>query len=310
MSQLFATAKRRLASDADDDDDDDDKRPYYISKQWLHKLKYYGEPGPIDNTDFLCKHNMVQPQLWRQIDQLSVVCTSSTWWFLVDQFGLKYQSEVASDGESSSSDEMNTDNEEEDDDDDDDEDGETRQSFTHTCNYLRPCDQCQLDDEAMKMRQASEKAEFIRLRSRFTAATHNNNMYEEEEDDDDDSDDERSNGDAQASSGNNRRTIVARRRPLRTFAVSAAWFKQWERFVQFPHHPLKFDVPGPINNTPISVAANTNSSPKTHKSNAKQNDKTINYVLKKSMKSLIYFPNYFNSTIFVNASLYFTNSVC
>ncbi len=37
----------------------------YISKQWLHKLKYFAEPGPIDNTDFLCsRHNFVQPCFW------------------------------------------------------------------------------------------------------------------------------------------------------------------------------------------------------------------------------------------------------
>ncbi len=65
-------------------------RPFYISKQWLHKLKYFGEPGPIDNSDFLCKHNYVQPNLWKSINNLTVMCTTDTWNCLVGEFGLKY----------------------------------------------------------------------------------------------------------------------------------------------------------------------------------------------------------------------------
>ena len=61
----------------------------YISKQWLHKLKYFAEPGPIDNTDFLCKHNFVQPCLWRSIDSLVVVCSTDTWLYLLKTFGMK-----------------------------------------------------------------------------------------------------------------------------------------------------------------------------------------------------------------------------
>ena len=106
-------------------------KPFYMSKQWLHKLKYFSEPGPIDNTDFLCRHNQVQPILWSQIDNLTVVCSADTWFFLLKQFGLKKQNQ-----------------------DDDDQ---------NICNYLYPCTKCQFEDEQMKQRQIFEKDEFIRL---------------------------------------------------------------------------------------------------------------------------------------------------
>lgn len=57
-------------------------RSSYISKQWLHKFKYFAEPGPIDNTDFLCKHGFVQPCFWPNIDKLVIPCSTDTWIFL------------------------------------------------------------------------------------------------------------------------------------------------------------------------------------------------------------------------------------
>ena len=70
------------------------QRPYYISKQWLHKLKYFGEPGPIDNSDFLCRHNFVQPNLWKIIDDLTIACSVESWDCLVQNFGLKVYEEM------------------------------------------------------------------------------------------------------------------------------------------------------------------------------------------------------------------------
>ena len=34
---------------------------FYISKQWLNKFRTFAEPGPIDNSDFLCLHGGVRP---------------------------------------------------------------------------------------------------------------------------------------------------------------------------------------------------------------------------------------------------------
>ncbi len=31
-------------------------KAYYLSKQWINKLKYFSEPGPITNHDFMCAH--------------------------------------------------------------------------------------------------------------------------------------------------------------------------------------------------------------------------------------------------------------
>ncbi|CAF0856128.1 unnamed protein product [Brachionus calyciflorus] len=110
-------------------------RPYFISKQWMHKLKYFGESGPIDNSDFLCKHNFVYPRCWKLIEELTISCTEETWQFLVDNFGIKF--------------ERNTD------------------SFKNFSNYLFPCKQCQLDDESIKQRQLYEKEEFLRLQDKW-----------------------------------------------------------------------------------------------------------------------------------------------
>lgn len=61
----------------------------YVSKQWLQKLKYFADPGPIDNTDFLCRHNLVQPCFWANIESLVLVCSTDTWLYLVKMFGIK-----------------------------------------------------------------------------------------------------------------------------------------------------------------------------------------------------------------------------
>ena len=29
---------------------------FYVSKQWVNKFNTFAEPGPITNTDVLCKH--------------------------------------------------------------------------------------------------------------------------------------------------------------------------------------------------------------------------------------------------------------
>lgn len=111
-------------------------RSSYISKQWLHKLKHFAEPGPIDNTDFLCKHNFVQPCFWPNIDRLVVPCSTDTWIFLSKQFGVK-KLQI--------------------------DDGNESDDDFGVCNDLYPCRECQVNDELMKQRQICEKNEFMRL---------------------------------------------------------------------------------------------------------------------------------------------------
>lgn len=115
--------------------------PYYISKEWLHKLKYFGEPGPIDNSDFLCIHNKVQPNVWKIVENIAIMSSYDTWNYLVSVFGFKCLDKI--------------------------------KKFDHdasdhgVCNYFYPCEQCQIDDEQMKQRQLNEKNEFIRLREKY-----------------------------------------------------------------------------------------------------------------------------------------------
>lgn len=162
-------------------------RPYYISKQWLHKLKHFGEAGSIDNSDFICKHNFVYPNLWKIVDSVSIPCSSETWQSLVESFGHKYRNSV----------------------------------FTNESNYLYPCKQCQLDDESIKQRQNYEKSEFIKLREKWNQEQYQNGR------------------------------IMSN-----IYAISAVWFKEWERFVQLSSCPLKHQIPGKINNMTICIQSN------------------------------------------------------
>jgi ubiquitin carboxyl-terminal hydrolase 20/33 len=61
-------------------------KSYYVSKQWLHRFKYFSEPGCIDNIDFLCPHSFVYPYIWRHVDNLTVKCSNKIWNYLVANF--------------------------------------------------------------------------------------------------------------------------------------------------------------------------------------------------------------------------------
>ncbi|XP_043229020.1 ubiquitin carboxyl-terminal hydrolase 20-like [Amphibalanus amphitrite] len=37
--------------------------PYYVSRQWISRFNTFAEPGAIDNTDFLCRHGGLLPEL-------------------------------------------------------------------------------------------------------------------------------------------------------------------------------------------------------------------------------------------------------
>lgn len=105
--------------------------PHYISKLWLHKLKHFGEPGPIDQSSFLCAHNLVQPHQWPHVDALALACSSQTWSYLVDTFGVRFSGSEP------------------------------------PCTRLRPCAECQRRQEALHQRQVREKFDFIRLRDKW-----------------------------------------------------------------------------------------------------------------------------------------------
>lgn len=60
---------------------------YFVSKQWLNKLKNFAEPGPIDNSDFLCHHGGVLPQRSNYVYDLCEALPQSAWGLLHKAFG-------------------------------------------------------------------------------------------------------------------------------------------------------------------------------------------------------------------------------
>ncbi|EEB18168.1 ubiquitin carboxyl-terminal hydrolase, putative [Pediculus humanus corporis] len=60
---------------------------FYVSKQWINKLNTFAEPGPIDNSDFLCVHGGVHPSKVPIVDKLSTVLSQNVWEYLYAIFG-------------------------------------------------------------------------------------------------------------------------------------------------------------------------------------------------------------------------------
>lgn len=59
---------------------------FYISKQWVNKFNTFAEPGPIDNTDFLCPHGGVHPYVSSHVNELCTVLSQGVWEYLHDSF--------------------------------------------------------------------------------------------------------------------------------------------------------------------------------------------------------------------------------
>ncbi|KAG1695552.1 Ubiquitin carboxyl-terminal hydrolase 20 [Nymphon striatum] len=60
---------------------------FYISKQWVNKFNTFSDPGPITNTDFLCKHGGVHPIKANVVENLCTVLSQSVWEYLFETFG-------------------------------------------------------------------------------------------------------------------------------------------------------------------------------------------------------------------------------
>lgn len=58
-----------------------------ISKQWINKFNYCAEPGPIDNSDFLCQHGAINPERSQFMDQLAIRIPYEVYDFLHKKFG-------------------------------------------------------------------------------------------------------------------------------------------------------------------------------------------------------------------------------
>ena len=218
-------------------------RSYYISKQWLHRFKYLSEPGPIDNSDFLCKHNFVQPYLWTKIESLTSLCSLETWDFFVKNFGVKYDDddELEQDAVTNGHDETAAGG-----------GGGVVRPKTE-CMFLYPCAQCQLDEEALKQRQFFERTELTRLQKKYQAQLFQMHQPQSQR--------------------------IPAIQP-RLFAISMSWFKQWQQFVDSnQQRSLVALIPGKINNFSICVQQNK---PTANTTETKQHHTPPVYILNKS----------------------------
>ncbi|CAG0912375.1 unnamed protein product [Notodromas monacha] len=60
---------------------------YYVSKEWLVRFNTCSEPGPIDNSDFLCPHGSVWPHRAAFVQELCVEIPQNVWEELHKSFG-------------------------------------------------------------------------------------------------------------------------------------------------------------------------------------------------------------------------------
>lgn len=72
MSEIYDEMEREVA---------------YVSKQWINRFNYCAEPGPIDNSDFLCQHGSVNPERVPILNQLSVVVPITVYEYLHKMYG-------------------------------------------------------------------------------------------------------------------------------------------------------------------------------------------------------------------------------
>jgi hypothetical protein len=215
------------------------QKQFYISKQWIHKLKYFAEPGFINNDDWICSHGLVQPDLWYCVDSLVFSVSPLVWnMFMKTGFASFNKSSCESIVLSCSSSEMSVDDESS-----LSSSSSSSSSLIKKINYsdrykietksasqLTPCHICQLDDEAMWQRQLWEKNQFIKLRDKWHSKTNSNPNFNRINSTDDNI----------------------------TFAINSVWFKQWETFVQSKRKQFPYDVPPPINNLPICIKSQEN----------------------------------------------------
>lgn len=59
----------------------------YVSKQWICRFNTCAEPGPIDNSDFLCHHGLLQPERASVVEKLTVIMHRSIYDYLHKKYG-------------------------------------------------------------------------------------------------------------------------------------------------------------------------------------------------------------------------------
>lgn len=59
----------------------------YISRQWVNRFYFCSEPGPIDNSDFLCQHGAICPDRHLDLDKIAMVIPFELYDYLYKKFG-------------------------------------------------------------------------------------------------------------------------------------------------------------------------------------------------------------------------------
>ncbi|XP_015586795.1 ubiquitin carboxyl-terminal hydrolase 20 [Cephus cinctus] len=60
---------------------------FFVSRQWINRFQTFSEPGPIDNSDFLCPHGGVNPLRAQFVDKISMPIPQAVWEYLYKTFG-------------------------------------------------------------------------------------------------------------------------------------------------------------------------------------------------------------------------------
>ncbi|XP_034942998.1 ubiquitin carboxyl-terminal hydrolase 20 [Chelonus insularis] len=60
---------------------------FFVSRQWINRFNTFSEPGPIDNSDFLCPHGGVNPIRSAFVNKLSTPLPQAVWEYLYNTFG-------------------------------------------------------------------------------------------------------------------------------------------------------------------------------------------------------------------------------
>lgn len=55
---------------------------FFVSRQWINRFNTFAEPGPIDNSDFLCPHGGVNPVRSMFVDKICTPIPQHVWEFL------------------------------------------------------------------------------------------------------------------------------------------------------------------------------------------------------------------------------------
>ncbi|RZF42084.1 hypothetical protein LSTR_LSTR006677 [Laodelphax striatellus] len=60
---------------------------YAVSKQWITRFNTFAEPGPIDNTDFLCPHARIAPGREEDLHHFTTSLPAPVWDYLYEKYG-------------------------------------------------------------------------------------------------------------------------------------------------------------------------------------------------------------------------------